>query len=227
MSVTPRDPSPTPWLITAAVVAYGVGSLFRAYTTTGIALYRMFGTIGIVIIGYLGTRVIVASVTAEGRRKLREALADLPEGFLLVPQVALTDGQGRKVDVEYLIVGRGAVHLLAVDETPPHTRSRGRLQRRQRMAARLWQAYRLCHQLLRGQGINNYAVQPALLATLAQPAQDQSTPMVDGLPVVAPEQLAQHLETYDQAPDPHESIRRGEPGAHDQERLHSFFAGML
>lgn len=227
MSVTPREPSPTPWLITAAVVAYGVGSLFRAYKTTGIALYRMFGTIGIVIIGYLGTRVFVTAVTAEGRRKLREALEGLPEDFLLVPHVALTDGQGRKVDVEYLIVGRGAVHLLAVDETPPHTRSAGRLQRRKRIAARMWEAYRLCHRLLKGQGIANYAVQPALLATMGLPDQETGPGMVEGLPLVDPEQLVQHLEQYDDAPDPHESIRRDKPGADDQQRLHSFFAGML
>lgn len=227
MSVTPREPSPTPWLITAAVVAYGVGSLFRAYQTTGIGLYRMFGTIGIVIIGYLGTRVFVTAVTAEGRRKLREALESLPEGFLLVPQVALTDGQGRKVDVEYLIVGRGAVHLLAVDETPPHTRSTGRLQRRKRIAARLWEAYRLCHRLLQGQGVANYAVQPALLATLAAPSDEPGALVVEGLPLVAPEQLAEHLEKYDQSPDPYESVREGEPGPDDQQRLHSFFAGML
>lgn len=223
MTGTPRDPSPTPWLITAGVVAYGVGSLFRAYKTTGVSLYRMFGTFGIVVIGYLGIRAFAAATTAEGRQKLRTALDKLPEGFLLVPAVALTDSRGRKTPVEYLIVGRGAVHLLAVDETPAHVRPAATRQRRQRVAARLWTAYKRCHQLLKGRDSRGYTVQPAMLVTLRQDTDE----IIEGMPLVAPDDLPNYLMTADQAPDPLESTRSAQPSSQDQLRLHVFFADML
>lgn len=60
-------------------MAFVVGSLFRLYSEFGIGFYRMFGTLGVVILGAMFSRIIVTAQLGEGEREIKEAVRRLPE----------------------------------------------------------------------------------------------------------------------------------------------------
>ncbi|MEX2355912.1 MAG: hypothetical protein WD535_02655 [Thermaerobacterales bacterium] len=208
------DPAPLTWIIAALITAFVVGSLFRGYTTTGIAFFRMFGTIGIVMIGYFGSRALYVGLMAEGRRSLREHLAALPGDWLIVPGVAFGHPEGsRATMVEYLLVGRHSIHLLAVNETAAYARPASFKGHARRQAKRLWQAYRLVNRLLQTREVGTIGIQPHLLSTLRRP--DDATRVVDGISIITLDHLTARLQEMDAQPDPEGSYHQ-EPLSSDQ-----------
>lgn len=63
------------------IVAFIVGSLFRLYNISGVALYRMFGTMGIVLLGFLGTRIVQSWQLDDASAGMQEVIDGLPEGW--------------------------------------------------------------------------------------------------------------------------------------------------
>lgn len=66
-----------PYLVTMWVLAYTVGTLFQRAETTGVALFRMFGTIGIVVLGILAGIVYSLMQSEAARRELIARLRNL------------------------------------------------------------------------------------------------------------------------------------------------------
>lgn len=66
-----------PLLLTAFIV----GALFRMYTVTGVGFYRMFGTFGIVVIGWLGVRIVTSWQLKDATAGMQEVLDALPESW--------------------------------------------------------------------------------------------------------------------------------------------------
>lgn len=61
------------------VIAFIVGSLFRLYIITGIGFYRMFATLGLVVLFAVASRIIVTAQLGEGGRELKAIIASLPD----------------------------------------------------------------------------------------------------------------------------------------------------
>lgn len=82
MNVSPRQ------LIPLLLAAFVVGGLFRMHNITGIGLYRMFGTIGIVIMGWLGTRIVQSWQLQDASAGMQDVLERLPEDWLALERGA-------------------------------------------------------------------------------------------------------------------------------------------
>lgn len=61
------------------ITAFVVGGLFRLYQESGIGFYRMFGTLGIVVLGAMASRIIVTAQLGEGEREIKDVVRRLPE----------------------------------------------------------------------------------------------------------------------------------------------------
>ena len=189
-----RKPSLYPWLLAAALTALLAGSLFRAYTQTGVGFFRMFGTIGLVLVGYFSTRMFYALQEADALERLATALAHLPDGFAAGPALSVRDPEtGRPLVVDLTLVGRRALWLVAIDVTRPVASPSAALARWRRLAARLWRARRLLTPRLAAVGPVPVA---AFILTLYR-----DPPLggyVDGLPVLAIESLRDRVTALDQ-----------------------------
>lgn len=91
------------WLPVLAL-AFVVGALFRLGNELGIAVLRMFGTQGIVVIGILVALNLKRLQTEDGLRRLEEAIKALPPDVRVQPlgeagrlPVWLLEGSGRRV----------------------------------------------------------------------------------------------------------------------------------
>lgn len=174
-----EKPSPYPWLLAAAVTAFLVGSLFRGYSQTHAGFLRMFGTIGLVFIGYFATRTFYAIQEGEALDRLRSALSQLPSGFEVGSSLALRrpGGKGRLI-VDLTVIGPNGVHLIAVDVTRPFTGSGRAIDRLSRQARVLWQAQRILEQRL--QSIGKVPVGGLILMLYRD---DHHLHSIEGLPV--------------------------------------------
>lgn len=63
------------------IVAFIVGGLFRLYNISGTGLYRMFGTMGIVVMGFLGTRIVQSWQLHDASAGMRDVIDNLPAGW--------------------------------------------------------------------------------------------------------------------------------------------------
>ncbi len=63
------------------IAAFMVGALFRMYNMTGIGFYRMFGTLGIVVVGWLGVRIVTSWQLKDATAGMQEVLDALPESW--------------------------------------------------------------------------------------------------------------------------------------------------
>lgn len=106
------------------IVAFIVGGLFRLYNISGVALYRMFGTIGIVVLGFLGTRIVQSWQLHDASAGMQDVLKALPAGWQALERgapIGVLGWQG------YLV---GPNHTLAVTTlTTANYVKGGRLQR--------------------------------------------------------------------------------------------------
>lgn len=106
------------------VTAFVVGALFRLYAATGVGFYRMFGTLGIVLIGWMGARIVTGWQLKDATAGMKEVLERLPAGWRAVERgvpIGLLGWQG------YLI---GPAQTLAVTTLPVPNYAKGRGLRR-------------------------------------------------------------------------------------------------
>lgn len=184
----PAPPSPWPWVAAAALTGLVAGTLFQGYVRTGIGFFRMFATLGVVWIGYCATRALSAAQQAAGLAELAAALRALPPTWRVGGPLATRDGAGR---ADLVVVGARAAFLLALDRSSALP---GAVRPRQRLAARLW-AVR--HELAAAlpEPVALHLVLCPLQAPPARPA------WVDGALVVAPAELAPHLQRLEDEAD--------------------------
>ncbi|MBO8142441.1 MAG: hypothetical protein H0Z37_09765 [Firmicutes bacterium] len=71
------------------VIAFLVGSLFRLYAEFGIGFFRMFGTLGIVVMGVLATRLVTGWQLGAAAAELESVFKRLP-----APWRAMRTGSG-------------------------------------------------------------------------------------------------------------------------------------
>lgn len=104
-----------PYVIALGVMALLIGSLFQAAETTGIRLMRMFGTLGILLFGIVGTMAISRWQSRAGLQTVEAGLKSLE------PECLITDwahqGKGRP---DFLIVAPAGLIAITLDEMP-HT----------------------------------------------------------------------------------------------------------
>lgn len=106
------------------LTAFAVGALFRLYNMTGVGLYRMFGTLGIVALGWMGVRIITGWQLKDATAGMKDVLDALPAGWRALERgvpLGLLGWQG------YLI---GPHRTLAVTTLPVPNYARGRGLRR-------------------------------------------------------------------------------------------------
>ncbi|HEX6988583.1 MAG TPA: hypothetical protein VF282_03885 [Bacillota bacterium] len=184
-------PGVLPWLLAAALTALLAGSLFRAYTQTDVAFFRMFGTIGVVLVGVFATRAFYALQERDALQRLEQVLDNLPAGFTAGPAVELGDPEtGRPLVVDLVVVGKRSLILVGIDATRPVASAQATRVRLQRLARRLWRARRL---------VQNHAGDvpvTALALTLYRDA-DAGGTYIEGLPVVTAERLPAALQEVD------------------------------
>lgn len=172
--------------VAIGLVALAVGGLFRAAAQTHRPLLEMAGTIGVLLLGVLGTVAIAQQQIRSGRERLEEALQSLGEGVILTDWA---DGRGPAQAPDYLLVAPGGVVAVVADAMPNTVRGRKAAARMARVreraqAAAAWVAAQAGELLPPG-----VAVQPLVVLTRRQvQPEDAGDP-----PVVNPEDLASHL----------------------------------
>ncbi|HLT59214.1 MAG TPA: hypothetical protein VKZ69_10665 [Limnochordales bacterium] len=161
------------------VVAFAVGSLFRLYNEFGIGFFRMFGTLGIAVMGMMASRLLTSWQLEAAVKELQRQLAALPEGW----RVKAVRGSGPTMWQGYLV---GPDRTWAVVTSPVANYSRGRgLVRALRQAAQRARALAAEGQQLGPQG----AVAPCVVL-LRRRADEGARRAVPGILVVDVEGLA-------------------------------------
>lgn len=115
-------------LVPLLLAAFVVGGLFRLYNITGIGFYRMFGTFGIVIMGWLGTRIVQSWQLEDASAGMQEVLQALPEGWRALERgapIGLLGWQGYIVGQEETL----AVTTMTTANYVRGARLRGQLRR--------------------------------------------------------------------------------------------------
>lgn len=123
------------------VIAFVVGSLFRLYTDTGIGFYRMFGTLGIAVLGAVASRIVVTAQLEEGERQVAEAVAQLPDEL----DVWRLGRRG----IDRLIIGPAGAVVLLGSSVAHYARGRGLMRSLERLCARAERAAEVAREQLR------------------------------------------------------------------------------
>ncbi|QIA26368.1 hypothetical protein DYI95_001420 [Thermaerobacter sp. PB12/4term] len=111
---TPLRPPPLPWGWAAACLAFGwgAGSLFRLRQLTGVNVLDMFGFWCLVGAGLAAARFFTLLQVADGRRRLLDAVDQLPPGILRVALPAAHRGPAGRGGAEILLVGSNRAWVL-------------------------------------------------------------------------------------------------------------------
>lgn len=134
------------YVIGLVFTAVLVGSLFRAADETGVRLMRMFGTLGVLVLGVIGTMALTRIQSRQGLKEIEGALKSLE------PDAVITDwvyqGRGRP---DFLVVGPGGITAICLEEMPQSTWTRVAASkvargRERSMAAAAWVRERLAEQ---------------------------------------------------------------------------------
>lgn len=182
-------PNPYPWLIAAAITAILVGSLFRGYNQTQVGFLRMFGTIGLVVIGYFTTRAFYAFQEGEALERLKGALADLPPDFQVGSSLMVRDPQNsRRLIVDLTLVTPHGLLLMAIDVTRPFVNSSKALSNWSRRARQLWRSIRILNEKLKPLGEIPIG---GIVLTLFR--NNDGIPSVEGIPLVTTDALREAL----------------------------------
>lgn len=110
-------------------IAFLVGSLFRLYIETGIGFYRMFATLGIVVLVAVTSRIVVRAQLDEGERLIRDAIANLP------PECDVWRLSGRGAD--RAVSGPNGTVILLTSNIAHYARGWGLNRSLERLAARM------------------------------------------------------------------------------------------
>lgn len=106
------------------LTAFLVGALFRLYNETGVGFYRMFGTLGIVVMGWIGVRIVTSWQLKDATAGMQDVLDALPEGWRALERgapIGVLGWQG------YIVGPKGT---LAVTTLPTPNYAKGRSLRR-------------------------------------------------------------------------------------------------
>lgn len=131
-------------LVPLLLAAFIVGGLFRLYNLSGSGLFRMFGTLGIVIMGWLATRIVQSWQLQDASAGVQEVLDGIPaswqalergapigvigwQGYLVGPHetlavTTLTTANYVKGSRLHANVRRGVVRAAALAEVAPSDR---------------------------------------------------------------------------------------------------------
>lgn len=170
-------------------IAFVVGSLFRLYTETGIGFYRMFGTLGIAVLGAVASRLVVTAQLEEGERQVAEAVAELPDEL----DVWRLGRRG----IDRLIIGpQGAVVLLG-SSVAHYARGRGLVRSLERLCARAERATEVAREQLRqerGEEAEGTPVYRAVVFLRRQPGSEERTWLAErGIDLVAVSDLTAYV----------------------------------
>jgi len=101
------------YLIGLVVIAFLVGSLFRATEVTGMRIWNMFATIGIFLFGVVGSLALTRLQQRWGLRSVQESLKALEPDWVITDW---SDEPGVRPD--YLLVGPGGLLAVCVEHSP-------------------------------------------------------------------------------------------------------------
>jgi hypothetical protein len=183
------------YLITVAIMAVLIGALFQGAEQTGVKLFNMAATIGILLFGIVGTIAINRHQSRTGLKEIETVLKSLE------PDCLITDwaykGAGRP---DYLVVAPGGVMAICLDNTAQSSfakRAAGLVARgRERAQASVrWLRERINEA---GPGlkeplsdlVREMPVEPVLLLVRRRATAEYSA---DGVTVLNAEQLAEHI----------------------------------
>lgn len=181
------------YLITLLLIAFMVGSLFRAAEVTGMRIWNMFATFGIFLFGVAGSLAIARLQQNSGQRGVEESLKGLEPEWIITDWSA---APGERPD--YLLVGPAGLLAVCVEHSPGPARS-ARARRRLSVAA---DRARQCAGWVRAElsgwpDAADLPVVPLVLLSRMRAPEDQQE---DGVPVLNPEALAGFVETLSPGP---------------------------
>ncbi len=122
----------TRYWVTMAVLALAVGALWRAVSLYNIRLLEMAGTVGIFLLGLVGSLAMTRQQTLTGRKAVETVLTALGPLFLVTDWA---EGSGPADAPDYVVVSPAGVLAICVDPVPNTTKGK-------RLAAKLEQARR-------------------------------------------------------------------------------------
>lgn len=109
------------YVITLLVIAFLVGTLFKAADQTGVRLMKMFATLGIFFFGVVGTMALSRWQSRTGLKEIEAALKQGESAGLIITDWAQQQGGARP---DYVVVGPGGVAAVCLEETPGATRAK-------------------------------------------------------------------------------------------------------
>lgn len=108
------------YIITLLIIAFLVGTLFKAADQTGVRLMKMFGTLGIFLFGVVGTMALTRWQSRSGLKDIEERLKQAePDGLIITDWAQ--QGGGKP---DYLVVGPGGIAAICLEETAGSTRAK-------------------------------------------------------------------------------------------------------
>jgi len=183
------------YVITMVIMAFAVGALFKAADETGIRILKMFGVIGIFMMGIVGTLALTRLQSRSGLNEVEKALKSLEPDFFITDWAF--QGGGKP---DFLLVGPCGLVSVCVDETAQNTSARS-------MAGRVIKARERARETVRWLRDRLNQSAPELKAPLADVVKEIPVAAVlvytrrrvepsysgDGVTAVNPEGLAGHI----------------------------------
>jgi len=181
-----------PYLTALLVIAFLVGSLFRASELTGMRIWNMFATFGIFLFGVVGSLALTRLQQRSGIRSVQEALKALE------PEWVITDWSHAAAErPDYLLVGPGGILAVCVEDSP---RALSAARTRRQVAAAAVRTLRaadwVCRRLAELDA-GHLPVRPVLLLSRLRALPEYSQ---EGVPVLNPEGLAAFVGALAPAP---------------------------
>ncbi len=181
------------YVVALLLIAFLVGSLFRATEVTGMRIFNMFATLGIVLFGVVGSLALARLQQRSGQRSVEEALKALEPDWVITDW---SDAPGERPD--YLLVGPAGLLAVCVESAPGPARS-ARAKRRLASSA---ERARRCAAWVRAAlaefpdaaGLPVFPL--VLLSRMRAPEGEQA----EGIPALNPERLAGFVAGLDPGP---------------------------
>lgn len=188
------------YLITLLLIAFLVGSLFRASEVTGMRIWNMFATFGIFLFGVVGSLALTRLQQRSGQRGIEEALKALEPDWIITDW---SSAPGERPD--YLLVGPAGLLAVCAEHSPGPARSARARRRIQAVAARAVRSAGWVQAELRGwPDAAELPVIPLVLLSRMRAPEDQPD---GGVPVLNPEALSGFVETLSPGPGVSRSLR--------------------
>lgn len=100
-------------------MAFAVGALFKAADETGVKILKMFGVIGIFLIGVVGSLALSRLQSRSGLKEVEKSLKSLEPDYFITDWAF--QGGGKP---DFLLVGPCGLVSVCLDETPQSTKGR-------------------------------------------------------------------------------------------------------